>query len=152
MTPERFRRLTEAYGAMPEHWPLAERAEAKALLAQRDPEVLAALAEASSLDLVLSTHTIPAPETDLIRRIVASAPSVSSKEKPAWKQPRWWISSAGFVGVGVAGIAAGALAISLMASVPTGSFSGTAANPPSLFDQTGESTVFSSATADWSDQ
>ena len=23
MTPERFRRLTEAYGAMPEHWPLA---------------------------------------------------------------------------------------------------------------------------------
>ena len=148
MTPERFRRLTEAYGAMPEHWPLAERAEAKALFAQRDPAVLAALAEASSLDLVLSTHTIPAPETDLIRRIVASAPSVSSKEETAWKQPRWWISSAGFVGVGVAGIAAGVLAISLTASL-----SGTpTANPPSLFDQTGESTVFNGTTSDWSDQ
>jgi hypothetical protein len=152
MTPERFRRLTEAYGAMPEHWPQAERAEAKALLAQRDPEALAALAEASSLDLVLSTHTIPAPATDLIHRIVASAPSVSAKEKPAWKRPRWWISSAGFVGAGVAGIAAGALAISLTASFPTSAFSGSSASPPSLFDQTGEGTVFSSTTADWSDQ
>jgi len=61
MTPERFRRLTEAYGAMPEHWPLAERAEAKALLAQHDPAVLAALAEARSLDLVLSRHDVAAP-------------------------------------------------------------------------------------------
>lgn len=152
MSPERFRRLTEAYGASPEHWPPAERAEAQALLAQRDPEVLAALAEASSLDLVLSTHTIPAPETDLIRRIVASAPSVSAEEKPAWKQPRWWISSAGFVGIGMAGVAAGVLVISLTGSFLTGSFSGSAANPPSLFDQTGESTVFGSTTADWSDQ
>ena len=74
------------------------------------------------------------------------------KEKPAWKQPRWWISSAGFVGVGVAGIAAGALAISMTASFPNGAFSGTAAYQPSLFDQTGESTVFGSATSDWSDQ
>ncbi len=74
------------------------------------------------------------------------------KEKPAWKQPHWWISSAGFVGVGVAGIAAGALAISMTASLPNGAFSGTAVTPPSLFDQTGESTVFGSTTADWSDQ
>jgi hypothetical protein len=152
MTPERFRRLTETYGAMPEHWPVAERADAQALLAQGDPDVLAALAEASSLDLMLSAHTIPAPETDLIRRIEASAPLVSMKEKPAWKQPRWWISSAGFVGVGVAGIAAGALAISLTASFSGGALSGSAANPPSLFDQTGESTVFGSTTSDWSDQ
>ncbi len=146
MTPERFRRLTEAYGAMPEHWPLAERAEAKALLAQRDPAVLAALAEARSLDLVLSRHDVAAPESDLIRRILASAPSTSLRQAPSWKRPNWWISGAGLVGVGVAGIAAGVLAISL-----TASFSGSGATPPSLFDQTGESTVFSNA-SDWSDQ
>jgi hypothetical protein len=146
MTPERFRRLTEAYGAMPEHWPLAERAEAKALLAQRDPAVLAALAEARSLDLVLSRHDVAAPESDLIRRILASAPSASLRQAPSWKRPNWWISGAGLVGVGVAGIAAGVLAISL-----TAPFSGSGATPPSLFDQTGESTVFSNA-SDWSDQ
>ncbi|WP_158938099.1 hypothetical protein [Burkholderia sp. S171] len=147
MTPERFRRLTEAYGAMPEHWPAAERAEAKALLDQRDPAVLAALADARSLDLVLSRHSVAAPESDLVRRVLASAPMAPPRPEPAWKRPNWWLSGAGLVGVGVAGIAAGVLAISL-----TGSFYNTSANPPSLFDQTGESTVFSSATADWSDQ
>ena len=147
MTPERFRRLTEAYGAMPEHWPAAERAEAQALLAQRDPAALAALADARSLDLVLSRHVVAAPESDLVRRVLASAPLAQPRQEPAWKRPHWWLSGAGLVGVGVAGIAAGVLAISL-----TGSFYNTPANPPSLFDQTGESTVFSSATADWSDQ
>ena len=102
MTPERFRRLTESYGAMPEHWPATERAEAKALLAQRDPAVLAALAEARSLDLVLSKHNVAAPESDLVRRILASAPLASPRQKPAWKRPQWWLSGAGLVGVGVA--------------------------------------------------
>jgi hypothetical protein len=147
MTPERFRHLTEAYGAMPEHWPAAEREQAKALLAQRDPVVLAALASARSLDLVLSRHSVAAPESELVRRVVASAPTVSPRQAPSWKRPHWWLSGAGLVGVGVAGIAAGVLAISL-----TGSIYNASANPPSLFDQTGESTVFSSATADWSDQ
>ena len=147
MTPERFRRLTEAYGAMPEHWPAAERAEAQALLDQRDPAVLAALADARSLDLVLSRHSVAVPESDLVRRILATAPVTPPRQESVWKRPQWWLSGAGLVGVGVAGIAAGVLAISL-----TGSFYATPSNPPSLFDQTGESTVFSSATADWSDQ
>ncbi|CAN7744026.1 hypothetical protein LJR029_005159 [Caballeronia sp. LjRoot29] len=150
MTPERFRRLTQAYGATPEHWPAAERAEAEALLAQRDPAALAALADAQALDHVLSRHSVAAPESELVRRILASAPAVQIKpprQQAAWKRPHWWISGAGLVGAGVAGIAAGVLAISL-----TGSIYNTPANPPSLFDQTGESTVFSSATADWSDQ
>ncbi|AMH42912.1 MAG: hypothetical protein M3O74_00725 [Pseudomonadota bacterium] len=147
MTPERFRRLTEAYGAMPEHWPQAERADAQALVAGRDPEALAALADAGSLDLLLSAHTVAAPGNDLIRRIVEASPVGSSTRKPAWKKPEWWLSGAGFVGVGVAGIAAGVLVISL-----TTSLSGTAGGPPSLFDQTGESTVFNSSASDWSDQ
>jgi hypothetical protein len=150
MTPERFRRLTEAYGATPEHWPATERAEAKALLDQSHPDVLAALADARALDLVLSRHNVAAPESDLVRRILAAAPLAPlapPRQEPAWRRPHWWLSGAGLVGVGVAGIAAGVLAISL-----TGSIYNTPANPPSLFDQTGESTVFSSATADWSDQ
>lgn len=147
MTPERFRRLTEAYGAMPEHWPAAERAEAQALLDQRDPAVLAALADARSLDLVLSRHSVALPESDLVRRILATAPVAPPRQESVWKRPQWWLSGAGLVGVGVAGIAVGVLAISL-----TGSFYNSPSNPPSLFDQTGESTVFSSATADWSDQ
>ena len=147
MTPERFRSLTEAYGAMPEHWPQAERADAEALLAQRHPDALAALAEAGSLDLLLSAHAVVAPETELIRRIVESSPAGSSSRKPAWKKPNWWLSGAGFVGAGVAGIAAGVLVMSLATSL-----SGAPGGPPSLFDQTGESTVFSNGTTDWSDQ
>jgi hypothetical protein len=151
MTPDRFRRLTEAYGASPEHWPQAERAGAEALLARQDPDALAALAEARALDLMLATHAIATPDADLIRRIVASAPSGrtsrASTGMPRWKQPRWWLSGAGFVGVGVAGIAAGVLAISL-----TGPLSGSSASPPSVFDQGDAGTVFNSATSDWSDQ
>ncbi len=83
MTPERFRRLTEAYGAMPEHWPLAERAETKALLAQRDPAVLAALAEARSLDLVLSRHdAAPAASLDSLRQRAGSRASASDRTAP----------------------------------------------------------------------
>jgi hypothetical protein len=164
MTPDRFRRLTEAYGASPEHWPAAERAAAEEMLARQDPDALAALAEARAIDLMLATHAIDAPDPDLVRRIVASAPSARSPSArqdnpPRWKQPRWWLSGAGFVGVGVAGIAAGVLAISL-----TGPLSGSAAspaaspaanpaaNPPSVFDQSDAGTVFNGATSDWSDQ
>jgi hypothetical protein len=152
MTPDRFRSLTEAYGASPEHWPQAERAGAEALLARQDPEALAALAEARSLDLLLATHAIATPDADLIRRIVASAPSAHSSRggntgMPRWKQPRWWLSGAGIVGVGVAGIAAGVLTISL-----TGPLSTSTASPPSVFDQGDAGTVFNSTTPDWSDQ
>jgi hypothetical protein len=152
MTPDRFRRLTEAYGASPEHWPQVERAGAEALLARQDPEALAALAEARSLDLMLATHAIATPDADLIRQIVASAPSARASSAgntrmPRWKRPRWWLSGAGFVGVGVAGIAAGVLAISL-----TGPLSTSAASPPSVFDQSDAGTVFNGTMPDWSDQ
>jgi len=152
MTPDRFRRLTDAYGASPEQWPPAERAAAEALLARQDPDALAALAEARALDLVLATHAVAAPDPDLVRRIVASAPSARApgtgkSGMQRWKQPRWWLSGAGFVGAGVAGIAAGVLAISL-----TGPLSSPVASPPSVFDQGDAGTVFNSATPDWSDQ
>ncbi len=63
MTPERFRRLTEAYGATPEHWPLAERADAQALLAQADPDVLAALGRGPfARSRALCAHVSPRPK------------------------------------------------------------------------------------------
>jgi hypothetical protein len=156
MTPERFRKLTEAYGAAPEHWPEAERDGAEALLARRDPDAIAALAAARGLDLELSAHAIAAPDADLIRRILAAAPSPSPlssslpsssrARQPAWKRPRWWLSGAGFVGAGAAGVAAGVLAISLAAPFSY------ATNPPNVFDQSDASTTFGSAAPDWSNQ
>ncbi|WP_157056008.1 hypothetical protein [Candidatus Burkholderia verschuerenii] len=61
MTPDRFRRLTEAYGASPERWPIAERDAAQALLDARDPQALAALADARALDGLLDAHAVAAP-------------------------------------------------------------------------------------------
>jgi len=50
MTPDRFRRLTDAYGASPEQWPPAERAAAEALLARQDPDALRARVEGTVAD------------------------------------------------------------------------------------------------------
>jgi hypothetical protein len=142
MTPERFRRLTEAYGALPDHWPAAERAAAEALLARGDPDALAALDEARALDVYLTMHAVVEPDGSLVRRVVASAPSSRRAGRPAWQQPRWWLSGAGIVGVGVAGIAAGVVALSLIvpAARPVG--------PPTAFDQTDADTAFGNVTFD----
>ena len=151
MTPERFRQLTEAYGALPDHWPQEERAAAQALLAQHDPQALAAIEEALQLDEYLESFAVPAPDTHLIRRIIASAPASTAPRRASsfWRQPRLWFSGAGLIGAGVAGIAAGAMAISL-----TGSPAGTATNTNALgmIDQSYGGTVFSSTPPDWSDQ
>jgi hypothetical protein len=151
MTPERFRQLTEAYGALPDHWPQEERAAAQALLAQHDPQALAAIEEALQLDEYLESFAVPAPDTHLIRRIIASAPASTAPRRASsfWRQPRLWFSGAGLIGAGVAGIAAGTMAISL-----TGSPAGTATNSNALgmIDQSYGGTVFSSTPPDWSDQ
>ena len=151
MTPERFSQLIAAYGALPAHWPQEERAAAQALLAQRDPHALAAIEEALQLDEYLESFAVPAPDTHLIRRIIASAQASGAPQRvsPFWRQPRLWFSGAGLIGAGVAGIAAGTMAISL-----TGSPAGTATNSNALgmIDQSYGGTVFSSTPPDWSDQ
>ena len=97
MTPERFRQLTEAYGALPDHWPQEERAAAQALLAQHDPQALAAIEEALQLDEYLESFAVPAPDTHLIRQIIASAPASTAPRRASsfWRQPRLWFSGAG---------------------------------------------------------
>ena len=153
MTPERFRQLTEAYGALPDHWPQEERAAAQALLAQHDPQALAAIEEALQLDEYLESFAVPAPDTHLIRRIIASAPAAAAPRRASsfWRQPRLWFSGAGLIGAGVAGIAAGAMAISLTGS-PAGTATNTNANALGMIDQSYGGTVFSSTPPDWSDQ
>jgi hypothetical protein len=145
MTPERFRHITEAYGASPERWPAGERDAALALLNAGDALALAALAEARALDGMLDAHAVAAPSPELARRIVASAPA-----RPArafWRQPRIWFSGAGFVGAGAAGVAAGALLVSLLAPAPA-----PPDNPHGWFEQSYSGTAFGGASSDWSDQ
>jgi hypothetical protein len=113
VTPDRFRTLTEAYGADPERWPVAERGAAQALVAQAAPEVLRALDEAARLDAVLARHVVAAPDAALVRRIEASAPQRRLDGRQfavAPRQSRWfWLSGAGLASAGVMGAVAGAL-------------------------------------------
>ena len=149
MTPERFRHLTEAYGALPEHWPAAERAAAQAWLAEGDPDALAAFAEARALDVYLDIHAVAVHDGALVQRVLDSAPSsrrVARPPRPAWRRPRWWLSGAGIVGVGVAGIAAGVVALSL--TVPAAR----PVSPPTAFDQTDADTAFGNVTSDLNEQ
>lgn len=143
-TPERFRHITEAYGPSPERWPAAERDAALALLDAGDVQVLVALAEARALDGMLDAHAVAAPSPELARRIVDSAPAVPGRA--FWRRPRIWFSGVGFVGAGAAGVAAGALLVSLLAPAP-------ADNPShGWFEQSYSGTAFGGASSDWSDQ
>lgn len=145
MTPERFRHITEAYGASPERWPESERDAALALVNARDPQALAALAEARALDGMLDAHAVAQPSPELARRIIDSAPR--QPERRFWRQPRIWFSGVGFVGAGAAGVAAGALLVSLLAPAPSLSD-----NPHGWSEQSYSGTAFGGAPSDWSDQ
>lgn len=71
MTPDRFRELIDAYGADPTRWPANERKAALAF-AQNDARAHAMLAEAKSLDALISGMQIEPPTIDTAR-IVAAA-------------------------------------------------------------------------------
>ncbi|BBU29156.1 hypothetical protein BTHE68_28900 [Burkholderia sp. THE68] len=146
MTPERFRQLTEAYGASPERWPAGERDAALALVHAGDAQTLAALAEAHALDGMLDAHAVAAPSPALARRIVASAPAQPARA--FWRRPRIWFSGVGFVGAGAAGVAAGALLVSLLVPAPA---PGDSAHG-GWFEQSYSGTAFGGAPSDWSDQ
>lgn len=147
MTPERFRQITEAYGALPGHWPEAERAEAHALLSNRDPEALAALDRALQLDDCLDAFAVAAPDTHLIHRVMASAPEAKAPrpKRSFWQQPRVWMSG-GLIGAGAAGVVMGGLLASVL------SFTTPAGPTPGALDQADAGTVFSADALDWSDQ
>ena len=169
MTPERFRSLTEAYGAAPEHWPQAERAAAQALLERQDPEVLAALASARQLDQFLAAHQVAQPTPALVSRIIVSASPASRwnwlrcwtlTRRPAANPLRGWpgqtapsfriktfAAALGLLGVCLAGIVTGACLMSLptaAVSLPT--------RAPSLTELSYSSTAFGGSTQDWGNE
>ncbi|SAK96899.1 hypothetical protein AWB77_05666 [Caballeronia fortuita] len=146
MTPQRFRDITEAYGASPARWPADERDAALALVEARDADALAALAKARALDGLLDAHAVAAPSAALARRIVDSAPMQPARA--FWRRPRIWFSGVGFVGAGAAGVAAGALLVSLLAPAPV---PGDEAHG-GWSEQSYTGTAFGGAPSDWSDQ
>ncbi len=143
MTPERFTHLADAYGADLQRWPATERAGAQALLAEGNPELVEALNEARWLDGLLDSHKVLAPTPELIRRIVASAPVPAPS---FWGRHPGWLSRLGFVGAGLAGIAAGMLVVSLSLPLPSAS-----ETLPSIFEQS-DADIVLSINAEESDQ
>jgi len=143
MTPERFTHLADAYGADLQRWPATERAGAQALLAEGNPELVEALNEARWLDGLLDSHKVLAPTPELIRRIVAAAPVAAPS---FWGRHPGWLSRLGFVGAGLAGIAAGMLVVSLSLPLPSAS-----ETLPSIFEQS-DADIVLSINAEESDQ
>ncbi|TFY91449.1 hypothetical protein DYL59_05715 [Pseudomonas kairouanensis] len=135
MTPERFSHLADAYGAELHRWPLAEQAPAQALLDSGSAIAHEALGAARWLDGQLDSHQLAFVDPALARRIRQSAPRPLS----FWSRYARWLSPAGVVGVGVAGIVTGMLVASM--SVPLPMLSSEVL--PSVFDQGDAEVVFS---------
>lgn len=136
MTPERFGHLADAYGADLRRWPVAEQAAAQALLASGAGPVQDALRQARELDQWLDSHQLAPAPAGLARQIAASAPR--PRPRSFWQRYASWLSPAGFVGVGLAGIGAGMLVVSL--SLPLRS------SPealPSIFEQSDAEIILS---------
>jgi hypothetical protein len=144
MTPERFVHLADAYGADLKHWPAAEREDARALIKRGDPQAINALQQASWLDRRLDNHPVTAPDQLLIREVVASAFTV--EKASFWSRYADWLSRLGFIGAGLAGVAAGMLVASL--SLPLSSAPDLL---PSILDQ-GDAELILSLDAEESEQ
>ena len=130
MTPERFRRLTETYGAEPRRWPAEEREVALAFVNRHPAEAQATLADASTLDSVLDGHVVGPPTTELRERIVASGPAAQA----VWHQARLWWQGVGLAGLGIAGALAGALMISVLLPLDTSDYDDDGAYVVTAFD------------------
>ncbi|MGC5702112.1 hypothetical protein J4P02_18095 [Pseudomonas sp. NFXW11] len=137
MTPERFAHLADAYGANLQHWPASERSAAQVLLDSRQPQALQALQQARWLDQQLDSYQLPAPDPALVRQIVASAAAHRPRAR-FWSHYSGWLASLGWVGVGLTGVAAGMLAVTL--SLPLAPSHETL---PSVFDQSDAEFVLS---------
>lgn len=109
MTPQRFAELAAAYGGDLQRWPAAEQADARGLIAGDDGALDTVLQQARWLDSQLDHHLLPAASAPFTRQVVASAQRVPS----LWSRSFSWLFGASFVGVGVAGVLAGILMMSV---------------------------------------
>ncbi len=134
MTPERFAYLADAYGAHLQCWPATERSAAQALLDSGDERAREALRQALWLDSQLDSYQWAGADPALTRQICQSAPRRASW----WSRYARWLSPAGLVGAGIAGIVTGMLVASM--SVPLPMISSDVL--PSVFDQGDAEVVF----------
>ncbi|MEX5553333.1 hypothetical protein [Pseudomonas pergaminensis] len=135
MTPERFAYLADAYGANLQRWPLAEQGAAQALLDSSNASARDAVHAAGWLDAQLDSHQLAFLDPALTRKIRQSAPRRAS----FWSRYAGWLSPAGLVGVGIAGIVTGMLVASMSVPLPMVS----AEVLPSVFDQGDAQVIFS---------
>ncbi|UII73799.1 hypothetical protein LVW35_11740 [Pseudomonas sp. HN11] len=135
MTPERFAYLADAYGADLQRWPLAERGAAQVLLDSGNASAREALHAAGWLDAQLDSHQLAFLDPALARQIRRSAPRRAS----FWSRYAGWLSPAGLVGVGIAGVVTGMLVASMSVPLPMVS----AEVLPSVFDQGDAQVIFS---------
>ncbi|MBY8948660.1 MULTISPECIES: hypothetical protein [unclassified Pseudomonas] len=132
MTPERFAYLADVYGADLHRWPDAERAGAQALLDSGNVHARDAVQQARWLDSRLDGHQPAFADATLVRQIRQSAP------RSFWSRYASWLSPAGLVGAGIAGIVTGMLVASMSVPLPMLS----AEVLPSVFDQGDAEVVF----------
>lgn len=114
MTSERFARIVDAYGADPCRWPADERAAACAFAQAHPREAQQRLAAAAAVDAGLATDVVEPPGPALRRRIAASARGAGRSGRSDARSRLWWVPGAALAGAGIAGLAAGAMAMSLL--------------------------------------
>ncbi|WP_293853746.1 hypothetical protein [uncultured Alsobacter sp.] len=108
MSLARFAALAEAYGAVLERWPAAER-EAAVPLA-RTAEGRAILERAGELDALLDAYRVPGPSSALAGRVLARAGGLARRRRT---MQRWW-AGLGLAGVGLAGAIVAATAATVI--------------------------------------
>ena len=118
---DRFRTLLDAYGAMAQRWPEAERDAALALVA-RSAEARTLMDDARKLDDLLDSLPVAEPSPELAGRILAAAPVAAPA--PAASRRSGWVGR--FLGALwpelPAWRPAAALAASLACGLVTGAF------------------------------
>lgn len=113
MTPERFRQIVEAYGAVSQRWPRGERAAAEAFAGQ-SAQARDMLAREADLDRLLDAYRVAPPDSALTGAIIASVPSSRGSSRT------YLLKGLGIVGAGLAGAIAGAFLMMIYTpSVPT---------------------------------
>ena len=113
MTPERFRQIVEAYGAVPQRWPTRERASAEAFVS-KSAQARDVLAREADLDRLLDAYRVAPPDSALTGAIIASVPSSRRSSRT------YLLKGLGIIGAGLAGVIAGAFLTMLYTpSIPT---------------------------------
>jgi hypothetical protein len=127
MSAERFAELVGIYGSRIDHWPAGVQDAGR--VAAATPAGRAALGAAIDLDMLLDSYVVSPPAAALHGRILASL------ETPPTLKTRlgaWW-RGLGLVGVGIAGVVVGSVAMSTVLAGPAPEADGVYEQPMTVF-------------------